>query len=128
MPVIILEVLTPLLQETVFKSTIAWLRRLRHCSKGLSAPRGPLNKRAIGFLVTTGALPWSKVEIAARGTTAFRIDCASRLLRSRFGSRQRQWDRADGQKQKQVKCASDKMRFDGGINLLFHIGIVLIEF
>jgi hypothetical protein len=38
--------------------------------------------------------------------------------------RQREWDRAQGQKQKQVKCASDKMRFGGGINLLFHFGVV----
>jgi hypothetical protein len=34
--------------------------------------------------------------------------------------RQRKWDRADGQKQKQVKRASDKMRFNSGINLFFH--------
>ena len=33
---------------------------------------------------------------------------------------QREWNRADSHKQKQVKCASDKMRFDGGINLFFH--------
>ena len=35
---------------------------------------------------------------------------------------QRKWDRAYGHKQNQVKCASDKMRFDSGINLFFHVG------
>jgi hypothetical protein len=34
--------------------------------------------------------------------------------------RQRERDRTDGKKQKQIKSASDKMRFDGGINLFFH--------
>ena len=33
-------------------------------------------------------------------------------------------DGAHGHKQKQIKCASNKMRFDGGINLLFHFGVV----
>jgi hypothetical protein len=37
----------------------------------------------------------------------------------------REWNRAHGQKQKQVKCTSDKMRFGGGINLLFHFGVAL---
>jgi hypothetical protein len=41
--------------------------------------------------------------------------------------RQCEWNGADGHKQKQVKCASDKMRFDGGINLLFHFGVVLVR-
>jgi hypothetical protein len=40
--------------------------------------------------------------------------------------RQREWDRADGQQQKQIKCASDEMRFDGGVNLLFHFNGVLV--
>jgi hypothetical protein len=39
--------------------------------------------------------------------------------------RQRQWNCADGHKQKQVKRASKKVRFGGGINLLFHFGVVL---
>jgi len=34
--------------------------------------------------------------------------------------RQCEWDRADGHEQKQIKRASDKVRFDGGINLFFH--------
>jgi len=34
--------------------------------------------------------------------------------------RQREWDGADGQKQKHVEGASNKMRFDGGIDLFFH--------
>jgi hypothetical protein len=34
--------------------------------------------------------------------------------------RQREGNRTDSYKQKQIKSASDKMRFDGGINLFFH--------
>jgi hypothetical protein len=37
--------------------------------------------------------------------------------------RQREWDHADGQKQKHVKGTSNKMSFDGGIDLLFHSGL-----
>ena len=36
--------------------------------------------------------------------------------------RQSEWNRADGHKQKQIKRASDKVRFDGGVSLFFHIG------
>ena len=36
------------------------------------------------------------------------------------GLRQREGNRADSHKQKQVKCAPDEMRFYGGINLFFH--------
>ena len=43
----------------------------------------------------------------------------------RVSRRQREWDRAYGQKQSQVKCASDEMRFDSGINLFFHLGLWL---
>src|SRR6476619_71412 len=45
------------------------------------------------------------------------------LLGSRAAARlrQREWNRAHGDKQKQVKCAFNKMRFDGGINLFFHL-------
>ena len=45
------------------------------------------------------------------------------LLGSRVaaGLRQREWNRAHSHKQKQVKCASNKMRFDGRINLFFHL-------
>jgi hypothetical protein len=45
------------------------------------------------------------------------------LLGSRVaaGLRQREWNRTHSDKQKQVKCASDKMRFDGRINLFFHL-------
>jgi hypothetical protein len=35
--------------------------------------------------------------------------------------RQRDWNCAGGHKQKQVKCTSKKVRFDGRINLSFHI-------
>ncbi|PYJ10237.1 MAG: hypothetical protein DME93_11710 [Verrucomicrobia bacterium] len=41
--------------------------------------------------------------------------------------RQREWDRADGHKQKQIKCASEKMRFDGRVNSLFHFSVVLVR-
>ena len=41
--------------------------------------------------------------------------------------RQRERDRTDGHKQKQVKRASNKMRFDGGINLLFHLVLSLVR-
>jgi hypothetical protein len=36
--------------------------------------------------------------------------------------RQREWNHADGQKQKYVKRASNKMSFDVGVNLFFHRG------
>ena len=36
------------------------------------------------------------------------------------GLRQREGDRADGQKQKQVKRTSNQVRFDGRINLFFN--------
>ena len=39
---------------------------------------------------------------------------------SRLRLRQRERNRAHSHKQNQVKCASDKMRFYGGINLFFH--------
>jgi len=35
--------------------------------------------------------------------------------------RHREWDRTDSDKQKQIKSAPDKMRFNGGINLFFHL-------
>jgi hypothetical protein len=35
---------------------------------------------------------------------------------------QRERNRADGHKQKHIKRASDKMRFDGGVSLFFHVG------
>ena len=37
------------------------------------------------------------------------------------GLRQRKWNCTDSKKKQQIKRASDKMRFDGGINLLFHL-------
>jgi hypothetical protein len=49
--------------------------------------------------------------------------------RSPATARLRQCERncADGHKHKQVKRASNKMRFGGGINLLFHFGVVLVR-
>jgi hypothetical protein len=41
--------------------------------------------------------------------------------------RQCEWDRADSDEQNQIKRASNKMRFDGGINLFFHFSS-LVEF
>src|SRR5262245_3994765 len=38
------------------------------------------------------------------------------------GLRQREWERADGQQQKQIKCTSNEMRFDSRVNLPFHFG------
>ena len=34
--------------------------------------------------------------------------------------RQRKWNCADSKKKQQIKCAPDKVRFDGRINLFFH--------
>jgi hypothetical protein len=42
--------------------------------------------------------------------------------------RQREWDHADGYEQKRVKGTSNKMSFNGGIDLLFHIGLMLFLF
>ena len=50
--------------------------------------------------------------------------CRDLLSRGSLGVvslRQREWNRAHSHKQKQVKCASDEMRFDGWINLFFHL-------
>jgi hypothetical protein len=35
--------------------------------------------------------------------------------------RQREWNRADGQKQKQIKRAPKNLRLDGGVNLPFYV-------
>jgi len=40
--------------------------------------------------------------------------------------RQREWDHANGEKQKHVKAASNKMSFNGGINLFFHRRAVVV--
>ena len=53
---------------------------------------------------------------------------ARRISHASLGSvalRQCEWNGTDGKKQKKIKCASNKMCFDGGINLLFHVGVVL---
>ena len=41
--------------------------------------------------------------------------------------RQCKWNCTDSKKKQQIKRASDKVRFDGGINLLFHFGVVLVR-
>jgi hypothetical protein len=41
--------------------------------------------------------------------------------------RQCKWNGANGNKQKKIKRASDKMRLDGGINLLFHLVLSSME-
>jgi hypothetical protein len=33
---------------------------------------------------------------------------------------ERDWDRADGHNEEQIKRASEKMGFPGGVNLFFH--------
>ena len=48
-----------------------------------------------------------------------RSEC-SLVRTSRISLRQRKWDCADGNKQKQEECASKKMRFQRGVNLFFH--------
>ena len=58
-----------------------------------------------------------------------------RLLERRLGDgslgnlslRQREWNRADAQKQKEVKRTSNQVRFDAGINLLFHLVLSSVE-
>jgi hypothetical protein len=42
--------------------------------------------------------------------------------------RQREWDRTDSGKQKQIKPTANEMRFDGGINLFFHLVPSSLEF
>jgi hypothetical protein len=44
-----------------------------------------------------------------------------------FALRQCEWNRAHGEKQKQIKRASDEIRFNGGFILLFHFGFSLLE-
>jgi hypothetical protein len=41
-------------------------------------------------------------------------------LLGRVSLRQRKWNCTDSKKKQQIKRASDKVRFDGGINLFFH--------
>jgi hypothetical protein len=41
--------------------------------------------------------------------------------------RQREWNGAHGQEQKQIQRGSNKMRFDSGINLLFHLVLSSFE-
>src|SRR4051794_21548760 len=38
---------------------------------------------------------------------------------------QRERNRTDSHKQEQIRRASNKMRFDGGINLFFHVGSLI---
>ena len=54
-----------------------------------------------------------------RGHASFRSPATA-------GLRQREWDRADGQQQKQIKRASEKVRFDSGVNLFFYLGGLLV--
>ena len=51
--------------------------------------------------------------------------CTRHCVFAGVALRQREWDRADSDKQKQVKRASNKVRFDGGVNLLFHFDVFL---
>ena len=59
------------------------------------------------------------------------IFCANQgtrhILVAHVALRQRKRGRADSGEQNQVKCASNKMRFGGGVNLLFHFSS-LVEF
>ena len=72
--------------------------------------------------MAAGAPDWKTFPDAA-ATCAF-VGGALVGVRSRLSwlvsLRQREWNRAHSHKQKQIKSASDKMRFDGGVNLFFH--------
>jgi hypothetical protein len=46
-------------------------------------------------------------------------------LLARVSLRQRKWDHADGQKQKQDQCAPNQVRFNGVFGLFFHFFITL---
>ena len=56
------------------------------------------------------------------------IGHASIVNPATVGLRQREWDRANGDEQKQVKGTPDKVRFDLGANLSFHGGDVFWGF
>src|SRR6266550_3921067 len=64
--------------------------------------------------------------VHVRGDVCLGYRLGQASLRS-VSLRQREWDRADGHKQKQIKRASEKMRFDGRVNLLFHFSVVLVR-
>jgi hypothetical protein len=46
-------------------------------------------------------------------------------LVSSVSLRQREWDRAKSDEQKKITRTSDKVRFDTGVNLLFHGGVLV---
>src|SRR5437588_11876350 len=54
--------------------------------------------------------------------------CLGHALFGNVSLRQRDWDRTHGDEQKQVKCTSDKVRFDTVLNLLFHGGFAFWGF
>src|SRR5205823_4242555 len=49
-----------------------------------------------------------------------------RTSRCTAALRKRERDCAHGEKQKQIKSASDQVSFNGGINLFFHVGLSLL--
>jgi hypothetical protein len=50
------------------------------------------------------------------------IGHASIITPAAEGLRQREWNRADGEKREQNERAPEKVRLNGGINLFFHCG------
>jgi hypothetical protein len=74
---------------------------------------------------------WQILRRSSKGTRRRKSGNTSRIRVGRYprhppggrvSRRQREWDRAYSHKQNQVKCASNEMRFDRGINLFFHVG------
>jgi hypothetical protein len=77
---------------------------------------------------------WQLLRRSSKGTRRCKSGNTSRIRVGRYprhppggrvSGRQRKWDRTYGHKQNQVKCASNEMRFDSGINLFFHLGLWL---
>src|SRR4029077_12051914 len=66
---------------------------------------------------------WIRQLTVVRDCERLRLPEPPLGLLSPLGSRplsERKWDQAHGEQQKQVKCASKKMRLTGGVDLSFH--------
>src|SRR5262249_2453539 len=66
-----------------------------------------------------------RLDVVQRAVRSWIVNASLGCGRARL--RQLKWDRAYGQEQKQIKRASGKMRFDIGIKLLFHFGVVVVR-
>ena len=58
---------------------------------------------------------------------ARRRRCFGLASRGDVSLRQRKWNRAHGQKQKQIKCDSKKMRLNSSVNLALHGGLSFLR-